>query len=103
MNAPNPTLAAFAALLPTLPDATMRRRIELALTMPPEETAVAMPDRVLSASETARTFSVTAKTIHRMAKAGTLHRVKLPGRVRGVGFLASEVGALLAKCAGGAS
>ena len=102
MKAHDPTLAAFAALLPTLQDAAMRRRIELAIATPPaDEMPAALSNRVLSASETARVFSVTPKTIHRMAADGTLHRVKLPGRVRGCGFLQSEVVALLLKCAVG--
>ena len=98
----NPTLAAIVALLPTLPDAGMRRRVEAALIAPPpDKMPVALPDRVLSSAETACAFSVTTKTVFRMAKEGTLHRVKLPGRVRGVGFLQSEVSALLTRCAGG--
>jgi len=102
MNAPNPTLAAIVALLPTLPDSAMRRRVESALIAPsPKEMPVALPDCVLSANETATAFSVTPKTVHRMAAEGVLHRVRLPGRKRGVGFLRSEVVELLARCARG--
>ncbi|MCX7009228.1 MAG: hypothetical protein NTY53_18620 [Kiritimatiellaeota bacterium] len=101
MKAQDPALAVLAAVLPTLQDAGMRCRLESALIAPPAEMPAALPDRVLSPKETALTFSVTTKTVFKMAREGALHSVKLPGRVRGVGFLASEVGALLTRCAGG--
>jgi hypothetical protein len=102
MKPHDPALAVLAAVLPTLQDTALRRRIEAALPAPPpDDMSATLPDRVLSPRETALSFSVTTKTVFKMAKEGALHAVKLPGRVRGVGYMRSEVVALLTKCAGG--
>lgn len=97
MNAPSPALAAVAALLPALPQ-ELRKRIERAL-VEPDPQATAIQDHVLSSAEVAKIFGVTRKTIFRLAKGGDIRTVRLPGRKRGVGFLASTVGACLSRCA----
>lgn len=98
----HPTLAALSALLPTMPDAAMRLRIERAITTPVEALSP-LPDQIISPRDVARALACTPKTVHRLASQGELHRVRLPGRKRGHGFLASEVSRLLIRCAGGAA
>lgn len=96
---PSPALAAVAALLPALPP-ELRTRIERAIAEPDQQ-ATAIPDRVLSSVEVAKVFGITRKTVFRLAKRGDIRTVRLPGRKRGVGFLASTVGACLSRCAAG--
>jgi hypothetical protein len=51
--------------------------------------------RIMRRGEAARRLSCSVRTIDRLAKTGALQRRKLPGRVRGAGFLASEVETLI--------
>jgi hypothetical protein len=51
--------------------------------------------RIMRRSEAARRLSCSVRTVDRLARTGGLLRRKLPGRVRGAGFLASEVEALI--------
>ena len=47
--------------------------------------------RILPRAEVARRFNRSLRFVDHLAKAGTLRRVKLPGRKRACGFLAEEV------------
>ena len=47
--------------------------------------------QILPRAEVARRFNRSLRFVDYLAKAGTLRRVKLPGRKRGCGFLADEV------------
>lgn len=58
-------------------------------------TKVTTEVRILRRGEAARRLSCSVRTIDRLARTGALGRRKLPGRVRGAGFLASEVEALV--------
>ena len=50
---------------------------------------------VLPRAEVARRFNRSLRFVDHLAKAGTLRRVKLPGRKRACGFLAEEVERLM--------
>ncbi|MDO9542935.1 MAG: hypothetical protein Q7J98_11530 [Kiritimatiellia bacterium] len=52
-------------------------------------------DRLLRRGEVARRLGCTPRTVDALGRAGTLHRVRLPGRVRGAGFRESEIAALI--------
>lgn len=93
MNKQNPALITLAALLPTFP-ADLRTRIERAM-LPAEDRADDLADRVLSPAAAARALACSTKTIHRLARAGHLHRVVLPGRKLGHGVLASSVARII--------
>jgi len=47
--------------------------------------------RILNRQDVAQRFNRSLRFVDYLAKAGTLRRVKLPGRKRGCGFLAEEV------------
>ena len=51
--------------------------------------------RILPRGEVARRFNRSLRFVDHLAKAGTLRRVKLPGRKRACGFLASDVERLM--------
>jgi len=57
----------------------------------PARPAAAVERRVLSRADVARRFNRSLRFVDHLAKAGTLRRVKLPGRKRACGFLAEEV------------
>jgi hypothetical protein len=57
--------------------------------------------RIVRRAEAARRLSCSLRTVDSLAAGGALPRRKLPGRVRGSGFLASDVDALI--MAGGPS
>ena len=52
--------------------------------------------RIIHRLEAAQRLSCSTRTLDKLAAAGVLPRRKLPGRVRSVGFLASDVDALIA-------
>ena len=52
--------------------------------------------RILPRADVARRFNRSLRFVDHLAKAGTLRRVKLPGRKRACGFLAEEVERLMA-------
>ncbi len=54
------------------------------------------PERLLRRAAVAARLSCSLRLVDLLAVKGTLTRVKLPGRQRGHGFLASQVEALLA-------
>ena len=51
--------------------------------------------RIMRRGEAARRLSCSVRTVDRLARIGALQRRKLPGRVRGAGFLASDVERLI--------
>ena len=51
--------------------------------------------RIMRRGEAARRLSCSVRTIDRLARTGALRRRRLPGRVRGAGFLASDVETLI--------
>ena len=78
---------------PTIsPDA--RKRVLLALADRTAD-AVAPAPRVLSFPEAAARLACGKRLLHRMARAGQIRKVKLPGRVRCRGILESDLEALL--------
>jgi hypothetical protein len=86
--------------------ASRRDAILAAITNAPKtDVSAQFADRVLDVSETATSLRQTRRTVFRLLKEGNLTRVKLPGRKRGCGILASSVSELLRRCAttGGAS
>lgn len=70
------------------------------LSMAERETLLAeyasKPDAILRRADVAARFQVTARTVDQWTKRGALHKVRLPGASRAVGFRTSEVEALLA-------
>jgi hypothetical protein len=52
--------------------------------------------RILRRKEAARRLACCTRVIDRLAQEGKLKRVKLPGRIRGAGFLEADLNALLA-------
>lgn len=58
--------------------------------------AAPTPERLLRRAEVARRLSCSLRLVDLLAARGTLTRVRLPGRLRGHGFLESQVSALLA-------
>jgi len=85
VNTPALTLArlALAALTPD------ERRALMAESAPKSE-------RILSRDDVATRFNRTTRAVDGWAKRGLLHKVKLPGSSRAVGFRLSEIEALLA-------
>jgi len=51
--------------------------------------------RILRRAEVARRFNRSLRFVDHLAKAGTLRRVRLPGRERACGFLAEDVERLM--------
>ena len=73
------------------------------LNLPPGERAALLaemtatrPERILSRADVASRFNRTPRAVDQWARKGLLHKVKLPGSSRAVGFRASEVESLLA-------
>lgn len=60
------------------------------------QAAESQPERLLRRMEVARRLSCSLRLVDLLAHNGALQRIKLPGRKRGHGFLASEIDALLA-------
>ena len=52
-------------------------------------------ERIIPRLETAQRFNRTPRTVDHWAASGLLHKVKLPGAARAVGFRLSEVESLL--------
>ena len=50
---------------------------------------------ILVRAEVARRFNRSLRFVDHLAKAGTIRRVKLPGRKRACGFLAEEIERLM--------
>ena len=71
--------------------ARLRQRAEVAK----PEAKVTGEVRIMRRGEAARRLSCSVRTIDRLARTGALQRRKLPGRVRGAGFLASDVETLI--------
>ena len=59
-------------------------------------TAAVAEKRVLPRAEVARRFNRSLRFVDRLAKAGVLRRVRLPGRTRACGFLAEDVERVMA-------
>ncbi len=57
--------------------------------------AAAGEARLVRRGEAARRLSCSVRTVDRLARIGALQRRKLPGRVRGAGFLVSELERLI--------
>jgi hypothetical protein len=92
------TLDALKALLKTDPSLTPVDRTWIAASVRNHgrdvETLrkVAVVEKhILPRAEVARRFNRSLRFVDHLAKAGTLRRVKLPGRKRACGFLAEEV------------
>lgn len=51
--------------------------------------------RLIRRAEAARRLSVSLRAIDNWARAGILHKVKLPGRVRACGFRTDEIDAVI--------
>ena len=60
-----------------------------------EHAEPAAPERLLTCSEVAAIMRVKTRSVQNWAKQGILQAVKLPGRQRARGYLASEVNRLL--------
>ena len=91
------TIEAISAMLradPTLTPPERARVLELIKT-PTQSDPGPATDRILSRAETARRLNRTTRTVDGLAAAGTLKRVKLPGRTRGAGFRESDVLAIV--------
>ena len=96
------TLDAMKALLKADPALTPADRVRIVASVrnhgkdsETEKTAVAPEKRILPRGEVARRFNRSLRFVDHLAKAGTLRRVKLPGRKRACGFLADEVERLM--------
>ncbi len=61
----------------------------------PEPAKPARQPRIASRKEVAERLSVSLRLVDRLAKAGTLKRVRLPGRTRAIGFRAEDLDALI--------
>lgn len=59
------------------------------------ESAPSLPDRIVSRGNVADRFNKTTRWVDLQSRRGLLHKVKLPGSSRAVGFRLSEVEALL--------
>lgn len=57
--------------------------------------AAAACGKLLTAAEVAAIMRVTTRAVHKWAKQGILRPVRLPGRQRAIGYLESEIRALL--------
>ncbi len=62
---------------------------------PNDKPTIRAGPRILRRRDVAKRLGVTVRAIDKWAREGILRRVKLPGRVRGCGFLESEVNALV--------
>lgn len=59
--------------------------------------------RLIRRAEASERLSVSTRTIDALAAAGTLRRVRLPGRTRSAGFVEADIVALMSKAEGGAA
>ena len=59
------------------------------------ESAPSKPERIVSRAAVADRFGKTVRAVDQWAARGLLHKVRLPGSSRAVGFRASEVERLL--------
>ncbi len=98
----NTTFDAVKALLkadPTLTSADRARIVERVRNhgraIESNQKNVKQENRILLRGEVARRFNRSLRFVDHLAKAGTLRRVKLPGRKRACGFLAEEVERLM--------
>ncbi len=91
------TLDATAAIWRTDPtiEAKERARLLRVLQNPDKSTATPNLDRIMRRVEAAALLGCTKRTIDNLAASGALHKVRLPGRVRGCGFRASDVQSLV--------
>lgn len=55
------------------------------------ESAPSLPDRIVSRGSVADRFNKTTRWVDLQARRGLLHKVRLPGSSRAVGFRLSEV------------
>jgi hypothetical protein len=93
---------ALVAILTNANDIPASRRDAILSAITEEPKSLVPPvvaDRVLDVSEAATSLRQTRRTVFRLLKEGNLTRVKLPGRKRGCGILASSVSELLRRCA----
>jgi hypothetical protein len=75
---------------------TERRELLRTFTPAPIATPTEAPaPRIIRRAETARRLARSPRAVDRLAAAGFLRRVILPGRTRGAGFVESDVCALL--------
>jgi excisionase family DNA binding protein len=98
------TMRAIEALLRASDDLPVARRDELLRRLSadaPPHPQPSAPERVLSVREAADALHVTTRTVQRLCTQGHLKRVRLPGRTRGVGILASSLTDLLSAGASG--
>lgn len=97
------TLDATRALLKADPSLTPADRTRILATLrnhgdKPENDAATMAPQVakiIRRSDAARRFSCSLRTIDNWARAGILHKVKLPGRIRAAGFRESDLAMLI--------
>ena len=91
------TRTALRSILAADPTVAPGRRSQLmrALTTPPAAPAGRRDVRLLRRADVARTLGCSLRMVDHLAKSGTLRRVKFPGRVRGAGFRAGDVEALI--------
>ena len=75
--------------------AELLARLRQSAEVPKPQARVSGEVRIMRRGEAARRLSCSVRTIDRLARNGALRRRKLPGRVRGAGFLASEVETLI--------
>ena len=59
------------------------------------ESATAAPERIVTRGEVAERFRKSVRAVDQWAARGLLHKVRLPGSSRAVGFRLSEVESLL--------
>ncbi len=71
------------------------RRLKEGPTGPSPAAVVAADPRLVRRGEAARRLACSVRTVDRLARIGALRRRKLPGRVRGAGFLVSELDGLI--------
>lgn len=96
------TIDVIRAALKGDPNPSPAERIRLLAMIRAGATVVNPPDsrldagpRIIRRKEAARRLACCLRVIDRLAQEGKLKRVKLPGRVRGAGFLETDVNSLL--------
>lgn len=93
------TLDAVRSIIKTDPTATPTERAAILAAIREHgrcaRTATATAARLLKRSEVAARLSCCPRTVDGLARSGTLRRVLFPGRVRGSGFVESDVVALI--------
>jgi hypothetical protein len=88
MSAQNLELARLA-----LAGLNRKERVDLMAELSPvkAESSTPEPQGIITRKETAHFLKNSLRTVDLLARQGILHRVKLPGRVRGCGFAMAEV------------